>query len=233
VTAPDGLAKLLSGSGPILLDFDGPVCSIFAGYPAREIADGLRNTLRDNGIDLPDPIEAEPDPLEILRWTDTLGSTSLTRTVEDTLCAAELRAVESAAPTPYAREVIVAAREAGKPVAVVSNNSPEAVTAYLTARRLAGHVSTVVGRAYAQPARMKPNPEPILRAVILLEANATESVLIGDSLSDITGGQAAGVPVIAYANRPDKAAPFAKAGAAAVVTSMAGIAVCLVDPSTD
>ena len=62
-------------------------------------------------------------------------------------------------------EVIVAARQAELPVAVVSNNSAKAITAYLTAHRLAGHVSPVVGRPYAGPARMKPNPEPILQAV--------------------------------------------------------------------
>ena len=28
----------LVGAGPLLLDFDGPVCSIFAGYPAPRVA---------------------------------------------------------------------------------------------------------------------------------------------------------------------------------------------------
>jgi hypothetical protein len=36
VTAED-LAAILRRSPVILLDFDGPVCSVFAGYPAPQI----------------------------------------------------------------------------------------------------------------------------------------------------------------------------------------------------
>ena len=67
------------------------------------------------------------DPLDVLRWVGTLKLPDLMRTVEDALCAAELHAVRSSAPTPYAREVIVAARKVGKPIAIVSNNSAGAV----------------------------------------------------------------------------------------------------------
>jgi beta-phosphoglucomutase-like phosphatase (HAD superfamily) len=52
-------------------------------------------------------------------------------------------------------------------------------------------------------------------------------VLIGDSLSDITGAHAADVPVITYANKPLKAGRFEASGIDAVVLSMADIAVGL------
>lgn len=97
----------------------------------------------------------------------------------------------------------MAARQANLPVAVVSNNSAGAVTAYLAAHRLTRHVSSVIGRAYADPRLMKPNPEPILYAVRHLGAEPGRSLLVGDSLSDIEGAKLAGVPVIAYANRPE------------------------------
>jgi HAD superfamily hydrolase (TIGR01509 family) len=222
------LTRLLAGHGPILLDFDGPVCSIFAGYPAPSVADELRSVLYDQGVDIPDILVGSPDPLDVLRWAGTRTQPAVTRVVEDALCAAELHAVRSAAPTPYAREVIVAARKAGKPVAIVSNNSAGAVMEYLTAKRLAGYITSVVGRAYADPGRMKPNPEPVLHAVFDLGAQPGECVLIGDSLADITGAQAAGVPVIGYANRPTKVEPFTKARADTVVTSMSDIAVVLI-----
>ncbi|MBB4959377.1 HAD superfamily hydrolase (TIGR01509 family) [Micromonospora polyrhachis] len=99
------------------------------------------------------------------------------------------------------------------PVAVVSNNSAGAVTTYLTDHRLADYVSPVVGRAYADPARMKPNPEPILQAVRSLSEPPGRCVLVGDSLSDIEGARAAGVRVIGYANRPPKVRTFRAAGA--------------------
>ncbi|MEH1017264.1 HAD family phosphatase [Micromonospora sp. CPCC 206060] len=218
------LDRLLAGVGAVLLDFDGPVCSVFAGYPAPQVAAELVDVLRRHGVDVPPDLASEPDPLEVLRRTGAAGDQDVTRAVEDALCEAERRAVETAEPTPYGREVIVAARQAGVPVAVVSNNSAGAVIAYLTAHRLAAYVSPVIGRAYADPARMKPNPEPILEAVRAVREPASRCVLIGDSLSDIEGARAAGVRAIGYANRPAKVELLRDVGANVVITSMAGIA---------
>ncbi|MGK5674084.1 HAD family hydrolase [Micromonospora sp. URMC 106] len=223
------LSRLLAGVGAVLLDFDGPVCSIFAGYPAPQVAAELVDVLRRHGVDVPPDLASEPDPLEVLRRTGAAGDQGVTRVVEDTLCAAERRAVETAEPTPYGREVIVAARQAGMPVAVVSNNTAGAVSAYLTAHRLAAYVSPVVGRAYADPDRMKPNPEPILQAVRAVGEPASRCILVGDSLSDINGARAAGVRVIGYANRPAKVETFHAAGADAVITSMSEIAGVLIE----
>jgi HAD superfamily hydrolase (TIGR01509 family) len=222
------LAELLAETDAILLDFDGPICRIFAGYPAADVAAELVDVLYRHGIDVPSPLTSETDPLEVLRWIGSTGDQTITRTVEDALGEAERRAVATAAPTPYGREVIVAARQAGIPVAVVSNNSAGAVTAYLTAHRLVGHVAPVIGRAYAEPGRMKPNPEPISQAVRVLGVSPSRTVLVGDSLSDIEGGRAAGVHVIAYANRPPKVDAFRQAGADVVISSMGPIAEALV-----
>ncbi|SBT52869.1 HAD family hydrolase [Micromonospora narathiwatensis] len=223
------LGQLLGQVGAVLLDFDGPVCSVFAGYPAPQVAAELVGVLRRHGVDVPTDLASEADPLEVLRRTGAAGDHGITRAVEDALCVAERRAVETAEPTPYGREVIVAARQAGVPVAAVSNNSAGAVSAYLVAHRLAGHVSPVVGRAYAEPDRMKPNPAPILKAVRDLGVTPGRCVLVGDSLSDIEGARAAGVAVIGYANRPAKVDAFRLAGATAVVTSMGEIAGVLID----
>jgi HAD superfamily hydrolase (TIGR01509 family) len=233
VTRNATLSRLLTGRGPLLLDFDGPVCAVYAGYPSMNVADELRSLLRDQGVIVPDELRGTPDPLEVLRWVGTRKLPEVTRLVEDALCAAELHAVTSSAPTPYAREVIVAARNAGKPVAVVSNNSTAAVMEYLTAKRLAPYITSVIGRAYADPARMKPNPEPILHAVFDLGAEPGDCVLIGDSLADIAAARAAGVPVIGYANREAKIQPFRDAKADAVVDSLGDIAVALICDEPD
>ncbi|MET7709154.1 HAD family phosphatase [Micromonospora sp. NPDC005413] len=227
------LGRLLGRVGAVLLDFDGPVCSIFAGYPAPHVASELVDLLMRRGVDVPMDLASERDPLEVLRRTAALGDQGMTRAVEDALCAAERQAVETAEPTPYGREVIVAARQSGLPVAAVSNNSAGAVTAYLAAHRLAGYVSPVVGRAYADPNRMKPNPEPILQAVRALGQLPARCVLVGDSLSDIEGSRAAEVAVIGYANRPSKVDVFRLAGADAVVTSMGEIAAALISQASD
>lgn len=227
------LGRLLGEVGAVLLDFDGPVCSIFAGYPAPQVAAELVNVLRRRGVDVPPDLASESDPLEVLRRTGAAGDHGVTRAVENVLCEAERRAVETAAPTLYGREVIVAARQAGMPVAVVSNNSAGAVRAYLAGHRLAEYVSPVVGRAYAEPGRMKPNPDPILQAVRSLGELPARCVLIGDSLSDIEGARAAGVTVIGYANRPAKVDAFQHAGADVVVTSMGEIAAALIGRGSD
>ncbi|GIJ13138.1 HAD family hydrolase [Micromonospora andamanensis] len=223
------LGRLLGEVDALLLDFDGPVCSIFAGYPAPQVAAELVDVLRRHGVDVPPDLASEPDPLEVLRRTGTADDQDATCAVEDALCAAERRAVKTAEPTPYGREVIVAARQAGMSVAVVSNNSAGAVSAYLEAHRLAGYVSPIVGRAYAAPDRMKPDPEPILQAVRAVRHSPNRCVLIGDSLSDIEGAQAAGVRVVGYANRPAKVEKFLAAEADLVITSMSAIAGALIE----
>lgn len=220
MTPDAGLSSLLGG-GPLLLDFDGPVCSIFAGYPAPQVAGELIARLREVGAEPPAEVASYDDPLAVLRWTGEVCPPAVTVAVEEVLCAAELRAIASATPTPHAREVIVSAQRAGVPVAVVSNNSAAAVAAYLTAHGVAQYVSPVVGRAYGKPWRMKPNPEPIMTAVRTLGVEPAACVLVGDSLTDIDGARAAGVRVIGYANRSWKLDAFQ--GADAVITSMGAL----------
>jgi beta-phosphoglucomutase-like phosphatase (HAD superfamily) len=207
---------------PLLLDFDGPVCSVFAGYPAPRVAAELVALLEVEGVAMPSELRGETDPIAVLRWAGQSGSHELTVMVEKALCAAELRAVGLATPAPFGHEVILGAYARGVPVAVVSNNSAEAIAAYLTAHQLAACVTTIVGRAYAEPWRMKPDPGPVLEAVRVLEAEPEDCVLVGDSLSDIEAARAAGVAVIGYANRAWKIGAFA--GADLVVTSMGVVA---------
>jgi len=232
VKTPDVLANLLTRTGPILLDFDGPVCSVFAGYPAPTVACELRQEVTSAGIELPPSITGESDPLEVLRWAGSLGRTDIVNAVEEALCGAELRAVRSAVPTPYGREVIVAARQAGRPVAVVSNNSAPAVAAYLAAHRLDQHICAIIGRTYGDPGQMKPNAAPILRAVTEVGATPDACLMVGDSLTDIIGAKAAGVAVVAYANKPAKLTRFTDAAPDAVIAGMDELAAALLASTT-
>ncbi|MEV6816125.1 HAD family phosphatase [Micromonospora sp. NPDC051296] len=223
------LEQLCRDARALLLDFDGPVCSIFANYPAPQVATELLDLLASQGAAIMDDLSEEADPLEVLRRTGSLTNQELTRVVEEALIAAEVRAASTAEPTAYGREVIVAARQLHLPIAVVSNNSPQAVETYLREHRLSRHVAKTVGRAYADPSRMKPNPAPIFDASVSLGIVPALCVLVGDSLSDIEGAKAAGARVIGYANKPAKVAAFHAAGADAVVTSMRQIAQALLD----
>jgi phosphoglycolate phosphatase-like HAD superfamily hydrolase len=142
---------------------------------------------------------------------------------EAALCMAELAAVANAEPTPFARDAIVTAHEADRLVAVVSNNSEEAIGAYLATHQLTEHIDQVIGRDHADPSRMKPHPEPVIRALRLFDATPTTAVMIGDSVSDILSAQAAGTRSIGYASKPTKVDGFSESGADAIVHSMAEI----------
>jgi HAD superfamily hydrolase (TIGR01509 family) len=216
------LAAVVARARYVLLDFDGPVCSVFANHAASAVAADLRRVLVNQGVGIPEALLTETDPLEVVRYTATVRRPGLTRRIEEALTAAELTAIGSAEPTPYAREVIVAAHRAGRRVAIVSNNSAAAVRAYLVDRRLDDYVYPVVGRAFADPGRMKPNPAPVLAALDELAADPGACVMVGDSPSDIDAARAAGVAAIGYANKPGKRTRLAKADV--LMDSMAELA---------
>ena len=220
------LEAVLGASGPLLLDFDGPICGLFAGRPAPTVAEGLRRILADS-TELAPVVLATDDPLEVLRWSGSRCELADLERVEDALRQEELAAVKSAAPTAYAGDVIQLARACGRPVAIVSNNSEPAIKAYLSAQDLDGQIDLVVGRAYAKPHVMKPDPESVVAAVAQLGVEPADCVFIGDSRADIVSGQAAGVRLIGLANRRGKADLLTESGADAIVTSMGQIATVL------
>jgi HAD superfamily hydrolase (TIGR01509 family) len=184
-----------------LVDFDGPICSIFDGYPAADAAREL-----STGV-TPPLAYVTTDPLEALRNAPS----DQVETVDIKLCDIELRAVETSKPNPEFLKLLKAI--GGRPWAVVSNNSAGAVRAYLQ-RHHAEYASVpVFGRPFARPELMKPNPYLLLEALKALSVSADVTQFIGDSASDIEAGCLAGVHTIGYANRPGKAELLAEAGA--------------------
>jgi HAD superfamily hydrolase (TIGR01509 family) len=220
----DKLGRLLADASCLLLDFDGPVCGIFATYQAPAIAAELRRMLPN---DLPESVRETSDPLEILRWAGTNAAAAGLYAIEDSLRAAELQAAAGAMPTEYAREVMTAAELGRRQVAIVSNNSAPAIRSYLISQGLDKYVSVVVGRKRYQPELMKPSPYSVLAALERLGAKPSRALLIGDSLTDITAANNARVQVIGLANEPGKQEIFLAADADAVVTSMADIATAI------
>ncbi|MFB6397054.1 HAD-IA family hydrolase [Polymorphospora lycopeni] len=200
-------AALVALARYLLLDFDGPVCHLFAGLPARQIADELRDLIPEPSTALPEAVRMTGDPLAVLTHIARHGSAALSAEVERVLRAAETRAATSTMPTPYAARLIAVARHTGQRLAVVSNNSADAVTAYLGAHGLDRYIDVIVGRPARRPDRMKPNPWPVLAALDELHSSPDEAVLVGDSPTDVEAAHAAGVAVIGYANKPAKWTP--------------------------
>lgn len=97
-----GRASVFRRTQAVLLDFDGPVCSVFAGYPATQLAEELRALIRDLLGHLPQAIRDANGPHEVLAASARFGQRLWGR-VEGALQEAEIKAVQSATATPKVR----------------------------------------------------------------------------------------------------------------------------------
>ena len=206
----------------LLLDFDGPICSVFAGLPARIIADRLRKLFGDHA-QLPADIAGTPDPFEVFTYAAAV-STDLAARVEAEMTEQELAAVATAAPTPYVHDVVTACQNSGRSVSIVSNNSARAVHAYLARHGLDDRITLVIARTSHNPALLKPSPHLITQAVEALDAEPGTCTLVGDSVTDVQGARLASVQSIGYANQPGQRERLSEAGAGATIDSLADLA---------
>ena len=215
--------RLMRRIRTVLLDFDGPVCSIFAGFPAPAVADELAATAAGAGHPVPADYLRNQDPLDVLRFAGTVGP-ELTALIERELTRAEVKAADTAEATPGAEAFLRACRSTGRTVAVVSNNSAAAVARFLERAGWAGLVRLIEGRDPSDPGLMKPHPHVLLRTLRDLAQPAESAVIVGDSVTDIEAGLAADVWTLGYANKPGKADAMRDAGADVVLTSMVRLA---------
>jgi len=224
------LTELVGAARCLLVDFDGPVCAVFAGYPAATVANELRAVIRSHfGGELPSSLdEHHADPLRMLVEVASLGDDELTREVAAACRDAEVTAIRTATPTRGAEDVLRAAQAAGYRTAIVSNNATEAIDAYLRRYNLFRYVSVVVARFDGMdPRLLKPNPYLLDRAVAAVQGQSEQATFIGDSVSDVVAGQAAGVRTIGYANKPGKRDRLTNAGADVVIETMQALAASL------
>lgn len=220
---PQQLADVLRPVKHVLLDFDGPVCSVFAGLPAPEVARRLREGLLATGEQAPAGAEGEGDPLALLRLVSD-ARPDLTASADAALAVLETEAVLAARPTPGGESVLRACARSGRLVSVVSNNAGAAIVTYLAGHGLSEYVVGVFGRVPGDPSSMKPNPRLLLEAMEAAGTGPEHCIFIGDAARDVEAGEAAGIQSIGYANKPGKGAKLAAAGAVAIVDSMEFIA---------
>ncbi|MFC5668187.1 HAD family hydrolase [Kitasatospora misakiensis] len=227
IGTPQELADVLRPVKHVLLDFDGPVCSVFAGLPAPEVARRLREGLLAAGERAPVGAEEESDPLVLLRLISD-ARPDLTESTDAALAALETEAVRVARATPGGESVLQACARSGRLVSVVSNNAGVAIAAYLAEHGLSRYVAGVFGRAPGDPSSMKPNPRLLLEAMEAAGAASEHCIFIGDAARDVEAGEAAGVPTIGYANKPGKDEKLVAAGAVGIVDSMQLVADLLI-----
>jgi phosphoglycolate phosphatase len=218
-----GLDELIARIHYVLLDFDGPICSVFAGIPAPTVASHLTKILFSAGVAPPAEIIETDDPFDVLRYA-TAHAPELAADIEAVFRAEELTAIASAAPTPGATETIHACHDTGRPVAIVSNNSEPAIRAYLTTHSLTDHIACISTRTHTDIARLKPHPHLVTHAIQCLDADPTRCVLVGDSTTDVQAAHATGIAAIGYANAANKTQRLAGTGADAIITHMTTLA---------
>ena len=216
------LDEILRQARHLLIDFDGPICSLFAGTPTAPIADRLRKVITIQDIQLPPAVANTTDWFEILTFAASIGP-ALAASVEAELAKIESAAVTTAVPTSYAHDAITACRESGRSVAVVSNNSAIAIRAYLEAHDLAHQVVAVAARTGADPSILKPSPYLIKEAAAALGASPSACAVVGDSLTDIQAAHSARAFSIGYASKPGMHERMTQAGTGAVIDSMADL----------
>jgi phosphoglycolate phosphatase len=227
MTAPDArLGEIIAQTRHLFLDFDGPICSIFAGLKPETVASKLCDLITGQGITPPSAIAAASDPFEVFTWAATI-SPALAADVEAAMTDLEVAAVPTAEPTRGTHAVIASAHESGRTVSVVSNNSERAVRAYLARHALNGPVSIVIARTSPDPDLLKPCPHLLNEAIAASHADPAACTLVGDRVSDIDAARQAGTHSIGYANKPGKTDRFAGAQAGAIITSLAPLALAL------
>jgi HAD superfamily hydrolase (TIGR01662 family) len=199
LTDAERLAEVMAPVRHVLLDFDGPVCSVFGELPAAEVARRLAESI---DADLPTE-DVGTDPLALLSVIAERDR-SLMTAAEVRLRELEVEAVLTAPITPGVVDALQAFRDAGRAVTIVSNNSAAAVRRFLDDHDLDGLVTTICSREQPDPALLKPSPYLLHRAMHEHGTDAGECLMIGDSVTDVDAAASAGVTMIGFANRLGK-----------------------------
>jgi phosphoglycolate phosphatase len=218
---PTTLRHILTHTTALLLDFDGPVCSVFAGLPAHTVVTQLCLVLADGGYgDPPIEIEKSDDPFQVLTYAANLGDAEA-RYVNAAFTAYEVEAITTAQPTPGAHDLIRAWSATGRPLAIVSNNSTIAIHTYLDLPDLRPHATHVSARTSPNPALLKPHLHLLTTALTALNVPPAAATFLGDSVTDIHAARAAHTMSIGYANKPRKTTELMTAGADTVIPTPA------------
>ncbi|WTV60448.1 HAD hydrolase-like protein [Streptomyces sp. NBC_00035] len=217
------LREVIKRARVVLFDFDGPICRLFAGHSAEDVAKDLVEWLEAQGLRglLTEEERGHPDPHVVLRVVNRRHpSSDLVVELEELLTQHELKAVSSAWPTAFADPLIRTWTAVGVRLAVATNNSPRVVARYLENRGLTEcFAPNVYGRTQNLD-HLKPHPHCLNRSLRALGAAPSAALMIGDTPSDFLAAQHAGVPFLGYARNGHKERLLRDAGAEDVVGSL-------------
>jgi phosphoglycolate phosphatase len=99
-----------------------------------------------------------------------------------------------AEPYPGAADALETLHKSGMAIGVVTNKHHRFASALLHRLNLTRWVGVLVGGDTCE--RRKPDPQPLLYACQALAASPTETLMVGDSINDVTAARGAHIPVI-------------------------------------
>lgn len=184
----------------VLFDLDGTLLDT-----ANDIALALQRALSDRGLPAPEPA--------FVRLMIGKGSPTLIQRASDKMslgldAAAQAQVLEGffhhygllqergeyAAQTyPGVRDALPALQAAGLPMAVVTNKQHRFAAALMEIRGMASYFRLIVGGDTCE--RRKPDPQPLLWAASQLGVEPSQTLMVGDSVNDVTAAVAAGMGV--------------------------------------
>jgi hypothetical protein len=97
-------AEVLTSTGPVLLDFDGPVTPLMPAPVNWQIAEAMRDIIWAAEAALPESIAISADPLVVLRLAYSRLPEPLGAAVEEVCVDGELEAARRSQPTAGAHE---------------------------------------------------------------------------------------------------------------------------------
>ncbi|MCX5558738.1 HAD family hydrolase [Streptomyces sp. NBC_00038] len=219
----ENLREVIERARFVLFDFDGPICRLFAGHLAENVAKDLVEWLEHQGLRglLTEEEQVHPDPMVVLYAVHRRHPHSdLVTELEERLTQQEFKAVSSAWPTPYADPLIRTWSAVGARLAIATNNSARTAFSYLASRDLTDCFAPNIYGRTEDLHQLKPDPHCLNRALNALGAAPSAALMIGDAPTDFVAAQRAGVPFLGYARNGYKEKLLRDAGAKDVVGSL-------------
>lgn len=186
----------------VLFDLDGTLLDT-----AGDIAEALRRALADAGCAVPPPEQVrnmigKGAPMLVRRASDAMGLALDEAQQAQVLDGffhhyGQLQQAEDYSPRVYpgVLDGLQRLHAAGLALGVVTNKQHRFAQTLLAHRGISPLLQTVVGGDTCE--RRKPDPQPLLHAAGQLGVAAEHTLMVGDSINDVSAGLAAGMPVVA------------------------------------
>lgn len=177
--------KQLSSFKTIILDFDGTIIELFKGVDQKELIEQIRRALRENNIET----QSTNNPFDLffqllsLDLQDLSLKEFLLNLIDSKIKEKEIQRATLNSSIPGFLDFINFLILNKKKIAIVSNNSKEAIEAFLKVNNIKEDI-LILGRETFHPELMKPNPILLQKAIQELNSNPNETVYIGDHPND-------------------------------------------------